>query len=109
MKQLARKSSHISLVPPPEQESDCPAVSPFLDEFFDEWLTSVSPTLVTSEEMKPESSKVAFGKRPLTSTDVTRVHRATVRESTDHRHWPPAVVKTFLVANVIKRNGGSKW
>jgi hypothetical protein len=106
MKQLARKSSHISLVPPVEQESDRPAVSPFLDEFFDAWLATVSPTLVTSEAMKPGSSKVAVGKRPLTSTDVTRVNRATVRESTDHRHWPPGVVQTFLVANVVKRNGG---
>jgi len=42
-------------------------------------------------------------RRSLSSRDVTRVNRATVRESSDHRHWPPEVVMTFLAAEVIKR------
>jgi hypothetical protein len=105
MKQLARKLSHISLVPPAsEQENDHADAAPSLNEFFDGWLNSVSSTLMTPEAMKRPSSRMVFGKRPLTSTDVTRVNRATVRESTDHRHWPTEVVQTFMEAEVIKRD-----
>jgi hypothetical protein len=105
MKQLARKSSHISLVPPAaEQQNDHPDAAPSLNEFFDGWLSTVSSTLMTPDRTKHRSSEKAFGKRPLTSTDLTRVNRATVRESTDHRHWPSEVVQRFMVADVIKRS-----
>lgn len=104
MKQLARKSRHISLVQPvTERESEPPAATPSLNEFFDGWLNSVSTKLVTPEAVRTRSSKVIYGRQPLTSTDVTRVNRATVRESANHRHWPPEVVQTFMVAEVIKR------
>jgi hypothetical protein len=105
MKQLARKSSHISLVPPAaEQQNEHSDSAPSLKEFFDGWLSTVRSTLITPDG-KHRSSQV-FGKRPLTSTDLTRVNRATVRESTDHRHWPSDVVQTFMMADVIKRNRG---
>ena len=105
MKQLARKSSHISLVPPAaEQQNDHPDSAPSLKEFFDGWLSTVRSTLLTPDETKHRSPQMVFGNRPLTSTDVTRVNRATVRESADHRHWPPDVVQTFMLADVIKRN-----
>jgi hypothetical protein len=111
MKQSARKSSQLALVPPAIEQPDPPVKTsaPSLKEFFDGWLHSVSTTVITSpaDPVEPESKKV-FGKRPLTSTDVTRVNRATVRESTDHRHWPPEVVQKFIVADVIKRKSGRR-
>jgi len=102
MKQFARKQIPLSLVPPaPEQQR--PDTAPSLNGFFDDWLSTVSSTLTTNDPIKRASSTMVFGKRPLTSTDVTRVNRATVRESSDHRHWPPDVVQTFMMAEVIKR------
>src|SRR5687768_13382509 len=96
MKQFARKQIPLSLVPTaPEQHQ--PAKSSSLNEFFDGWVTSVSPT------SQPQSSRTALGKLPLSITDVTRVNRATVRESREHRHWPREVVLTFMRADVIKR------
>jgi hypothetical protein len=106
MKQLARKSRHISLVPPTAEQEDRQDAAPSLQEFFDGWLSTVSTTLTTPDRTKHRSSKAVFENRPLTSTDVTRVNRATVRESIDHRHWPPGVVQTFMLADVIKRNRG---
>lgn len=103
MKMLARKSRALSLVPPAAQQVERPLPPPSLNEFFDGWLTSVGPTLERTVQMKPASAKAVLGKLPLTSTDITRVNRATVRESTDHRHWPPDVVYTFMRADVIKR------
>jgi hypothetical protein len=100
MKQFARKLSALSLVPaaPEPHETAQPSS---LNEFFDGWLTSVSSTFGTQPTRA--QSKTIFGKPPLTSTDVTRVLRATVRESSEHRHWPPDVVQTFMRADVIKR------
>ena len=95
MKQLARKQSPLSLVPTvPEQNQ--PAKASSFNEFFDGWLTSVSPT------PQPPSQTV-LGNLPLSTTDIVRVNRATVRESREHRHWPPEVVLTFMRADVIKR------
>ena len=107
MKQLARKSSLISLVPPAaEQQNDRPDTASSLNEFFDGWLSTVSSRLMTQDGGKHRPSQMVFGKRPLTSTDLTRVNRATVRESTNHRHWPSHVVQAFMLADVIKRNRG---
>jgi hypothetical protein len=103
MKQLARKQTPLSLVPPADQQSERQPAGGSLDNFFAGWLTSVSSTLSNPDPLKSQSSRRVFGKLPLTSTDVTRVNRATVRESTDHRHWPPDVVRTFMRADVIKR------
>ncbi|HKO41889.1 MAG TPA: hypothetical protein VJU84_01260 [Pyrinomonadaceae bacterium] len=96
MKQFARKQASLSLVPTtPEQNQPAKTASSF-NEFFDGWLTSVSPT------PQPQSRTV-LGKLPLSTTDIMRVNRATVRESREHRHWPPEVVQTFMQADVIKR------
>lgn len=104
MKQLARKPRHISLVPPAiEQSADEPSAAS-LPDFFDGWLTSVSSTLVDPEAPRSQASQITFGNRPLTTTDVMRVNRATVRESTEHRHWPQEVVQTFMTADVIRRH-----
>jgi hypothetical protein len=55
----------------------------------------------TPEKQKPARPFRAH--TTLTSTDLIRVNRATVRESRAHRHWPQEVVQTFLAAEVIKR------
>ena len=98
MKQLARKQTALALVPAAESQE--PAGSQSLNDFFDGWLNTVGPAVSTSQ---PPPARMGFGKTPLTTTDVMRVNRATVRESVDHRHWPPEVVQTFMRADVIKR------
>src|SRR5688572_10129493 len=100
MKQFARKQAPLSLVPTAPEQNQPAKTSSSFNEFFDGWLTSVSPT------PQPQSSRTVLGKMPLSSTDVTRVNRATVRESREHRHWPPEVVLTFMRADVIKRVDG---
>ena len=96
MKQLARKQASLSLVPTTEHNQPAKTASSF-NEFFDGWMTSVRP------DPQPPSSRTVLGKLPLSTTDVMRVNRATVRESREHRHWPPEVVQTFMRADVIKR------
>lgn len=105
MKQSTRKSSSLTLVPSASeqataQQHDRTAV---LKDSFDGWLNSVAPTLMQPPaQEKPEV--VARGWRPLTSIDIVRVNRATIRESSVPRHWPPDVVLSFLAAEVIKPN-----
>ena len=105
MKRSAQKSNTLSLVPADSQAqaSGARRKSTVLKESFDSWLSSVAPTLLQTPP--PESSKNVNERwrNSLSARDVTRVNRATVRESSDHRHWPPEVVITFLAAEVIKR------
>ncbi|MGI8731946.1 MAG: hypothetical protein ACR2LM_01410 [Pyrinomonadaceae bacterium] len=42
--------------------------------------------------------------RLLTTEEVIRVNRATVRESSTHRYWPTDVLAALLTADVIKNN-----
>ena len=116
MKQSAQKSSTLSLV-----HKDAPLVqvdpnsgvksydsvaenkSAVLRESFDSWLNSVAPTLLETPEADLRRNLEDRWRNSLSSRDVTRVNRATVRESADHRHWPPEVVMSFLAAEVIKR------
>jgi hypothetical protein len=109
MKQSAQKSKILSLVTAEADAFDSGPDSRAanLKESFDSWLNSVAPTLLgstgsTSHEEKPSFVQRAW--RSLSAKDITRVNRATVRESTDHRHWPAEVVMSFLAADVIKRN-----
>ena len=106
MKRSAQKSNTLSLVPadPQTQATGARSKSTVLKESFDSWLSSVAPTLLQTPAT-PESSRnvTERWRSSLTARDVTRVNRATVRESSDHRHWPPEVVITFLAAEVIKR------
>ena len=99
MKQLARKQAPLSLVPNTPEPIQAAQSSSAFNECFDGWLTSVSPT------PQPPTSQLMLGKPPLSTTDVMRVNRATVRESREHRHWPFEVVLTFMRADVIKRKG----
>ena len=97
MKQFARKQSPLSLVPNMAEQNEPAQASSSLNEFLDGWLTWVSPT------PQPPLSRTVLGKMPLNTTDIVRVNRATVRESREHRHWPPEVVLAFMRADVIKR------
>lgn len=96
MKRSALKASPLSLVRsveestiPTEQRSEPPA------DYFDGWLTSVATEVVQPRRLP--------AKRALTLDDIIKVSRSTIREGSDHRHWPPDVVKKFLVAEVINR------
>jgi hypothetical protein len=105
MKRFAQKSAALSLVPTEDvsRDSNVEERSADLKDSLDGWLNSVAPTLVQSAPPQKHSNSKARW-RSLSSIDVTRVNRATVRESFAHRHWPPDVVTSFLAAEVIKRN-----
>ena len=105
MKRSAQKSKTLSLVQTGTKsyESGADAKSGVLQESFDSWLSSVAPTLVQAPVVQTFRNNADPWRSSLTSRDVTRVNRATVRESSDHRHWPPEVVISFLAAEVIKR------
>ncbi|HYJ84759.1 MAG TPA: hypothetical protein VEW46_01725 [Pyrinomonadaceae bacterium] len=96
MKRSALKASNLALVPsaqestkPQQQRSEPPV------DYFDGWLSSVATDVV--QERRPAA------KRALTLDDIIKVSRSTIREGSDHRHWPPDVVRKFLVAEVINR------
>lgn len=104
MKQAARTATEPSIVPSassPEVGSDS------LNEFFSGWLDSVAPELTGTRPPKRRARKLGYRKLLVSSTDMVRVNRATVRESTAHRHWPPDVVAQFLQAEVIRTKSKS--
>jgi hypothetical protein len=105
MKRSAQKSNTLSLVPaePQRPAAGVRSKSTVLKESFDSWLNLVAPTLLQTPAPKSTQSVTERWRSSLSARDVTRVNRATVRESSDHRHWPPEVVTTFLAAEVIKR------
>jgi hypothetical protein len=99
MKQAALKATEGSLVPStsaPHAEGDS------LNEFLSGWLDSVAPGLSAPKPVKMRARWPGYSKLMVSSTDMVRVNRATVRESTAHRHWPPEVVAQFLQADVIR-------
>jgi hypothetical protein len=104
MKQAARTATDLSIVPSassPEDGSDS------LNEFFSGWLDSVAPQL---SRVKPPTMRARTPTNRqllVSSTEMVRVNRATVRESTAHRHWPPEVVAQFLQAEVIRNKSKS--
>jgi hypothetical protein len=104
MKQAARKTPQLSIVPPasaPEGGGQDSADS--LKDFFGGWLDSVAPALSREHPPKTPARASGYRHRPITSTDIVRLNRATLRESTDHRHWPADVVAQFLAAEVIRK------
>jgi hypothetical protein len=102
MSLAARKTRQFSIVRPGSRSDEPTAdTPPSLKEFFTGWLDSVAPEL--SREQLPNAPPVGNRQRPISTTDIVRVNRATVRESTDHRHWPAEVVLQFLTAEVITR------
>ena len=105
MKQSTRKNSSLSLVTSqPEVTLSAQAEKAAeLKDSFDGWLNSVAPTLI-EPHLKEKPEATPKGRRSLSSTDILRVNRATIRESSVPRHWPPDVVLTFLAAEVIKPN-----
>jgi hypothetical protein len=106
MKQYLQKSENLSLVPSDARAYalGTEAKAAKLRESFDNWLNSVTSTLVQSGVPQHQPSIAdQLGRRQLTLDEVTRVNFATVREGTEHRHWPPEVVLSFLAVDVIKR------
>ena len=106
MKRYVQKSDSLSLVPRNTRAHDLGKednAAPSRDSF-DGWLNSVAPALVqaTHPEDDPNVSD-RYRRRALSLDEVSRVNFATVREGTEHRHWPPEVVLSFLAAEVIKR------
>lgn len=108
MKRLAQKSTALSLVPAEggKPEANIEERPANLTDSFDGWLSSVAPSLLQSAPAR-KINDISARWRSLSSIDVTRVNRATVRESSAHRHWPPEVVNSFLAAEVIKRTNNS--
>jgi len=109
MKQTLQKSENLSLVPSDARAYDSAREEKAanLRDSFDDWLNSVAPTLdqPTLPQEQPDSAD-QLRRRSLTLTEAARVNFATVREGTEHRHWPPEVVISFLAADVIKRKQG---
>jgi hypothetical protein len=104
MKQAAGPATELSVVPStssPEVGGDS------LNEFFSGWLDSVAPELSREKTPKRRARTAGYRKLLVSSTDMVRVNRATVRESTAHRHWPPEVVAQFLQAEVIRNRSKS--
>jgi len=102
MSQALRKTNEYSVVRGVSQPESMPVGSAAsLEEFFGGWLDSVAPRI--SQQQAPATPRFRLRKLPISTTDIVRVNRATVRESTAHRHWPPDVVAQFLTAEVITR------
>jgi hypothetical protein len=79
-----------------------------LRESFDGWLNSVAPVLMRAPASREKRVVGHRWLRSLSPTDLTRLNRATIREGTVHRAWPPDVVTTFLAADVIKNNRATR-
>ena len=104
MKQAARKTPQLSIVRPRSRPEDSAKESAdSLNEFFGGWLDSVAPGLAERPHARIPARSSGYRGRLISSTDIVRLNRATVRESTDHRHWPTEVVAHFLNAKVITR------
>ena len=104
MKRTAQKTPQLSTVPSasaPEGRGQDSADS--LKDFFSGWLDSVAPQIAERPQERVPAHTSGYRGRRISSTDIVRLNRATVRESTDHRHWPPEVVAHFLSAEVITR------
>jgi hypothetical protein len=104
MRQARQKVPRLSIVSPaPTRAGHEPGSTDSLKDFFSGWLHSVAPQLSREESPKNAAHRFEYHSPPVTLTDMVRVNRATVRESTDHRHWPPEVVAQFLTADIITR------
>ena len=95
MKRSATQSSALALVPPAEESITSQQQIAEQEIDYDGWLTSMAPAVV--QERRPAT------KCSLTLDDIIQVRRSTIREGAEHRHWPPDVVRRFLVAEVITR------
>jgi hypothetical protein len=106
MKQLAQKTKALSLVPaePRRYDSKTAEKASASQESSAGWGDAVAPSLLRSTTAEGRPVVADRRLRSLSFTDIRRVNQATVREGTDHRHWPPEVVLSFIAAEVIKRN-----
>ena len=99
MKQAARTAPGHSTIPPASSSEES---SDSLNDFFGGWLDSVAPQLSPAKPSNVPARTRTYRKLTVSSTDIVRLNRATVRESTELRQWPPDVVAQFLQAEVIR-------
>jgi len=99
MKQAARTAPGHSTIPPASSSEES---SDSLNDFFSGWLHSVAPQLSPAKPSNVRARTPTYRKLTVSSTDIVRLNRATVRESTELRQWPPDVVAQFLQAEVIR-------
>ena len=94
----------ISHSQPPEQAKPVSSsnAGAKVGDFYDGWLQSMAANVFQNEARINQEQRFR-GNRPLTQADLNRVNLSTIRESSDHRHWPPGVFEKFLVADVITR------
>ena len=105
MKRTALKTIPLALVPSraksvkrsKEKASSAP-------DYFDGWLQSITPAPITNNTGTSNQEGGRYKNQPLTQHELNRVSLSTIRESSDHRHWPPGVFEKFLVADVIRRS-----
>lgn len=104
MKQLARKFRPLTLVRPTTKPAPVPKpMRNSLHDHLEDWLNSIDPELIGGNGSRQKMTAGLNTRRPVTPTDLVRVNRATLRESSEHRHWPPDVVQKFMAADVIRR------
>lgn len=102
MKRSALKSIPLALVPSRAKPVNHSKQVSNVTDYFDGWLQSVSPSAIEPKTFSIPRERANPGGRPLTQADLSRVILATVRESDDHRAWPPGVFEKFLQAEVIR-------
>ena len=105
MKQSNRKPGPLTLVPSLAEQARAvqEGRSAALQQSFDGRLNPVAPSLLPKQDPPKEKPEIFTpGRRSLTTKDIIRVNRATIRESSVPRHWPPDVVLSFIAADVIK-------
>ena len=123
MRELARRKPQPVNVPRDSEAADPADLNPLLlRRFFHGWLREVTPpkvdvdgddvgisrifpTEVAAAITAPNTLENSGPLKPrwkiLTIRDILGINRATVRESTAHRHWPRDVVLKFLAADVV--------
>ncbi len=104
MKKAARTAAEPAT---PLSASSTEVASDSLNDFFSGWLDSVAPELSETKPAKKRHRTPGSRQLLVSSIDMVRVNRATVRESNAHRHWPTDVVAQFLQAEVIRTKSKS--
>ena len=105
MRVLKRKELQtLSLVAPDRPQTIQPIIFP----------TSTTKAIRPSETelvKRPRISTAEIKRRllQLTSLDVMRVNRATIREGESHCIWPPDIIERFRTADVVTDKGVSHY
>lgn len=63
-------------------------------------LTNESTNINLYQQERSLRTSEALNLKPLTIEELCNVQLATVRESTNHRRWPPNVIQHFLTVEL---------